>query len=81
VLRYKREVFANGRGNGLKYFNAVTLFNESGTGYMQRIAKSEDYIFSSFTEHMERWRKTGVNLKELNAFYIDIYPKIESAYR
>ncbi|MDR0745685.1 MAG: hypothetical protein LBF17_04225 [Mediterranea sp.] len=80
ALHYKKEVFANKRGNGLKYFNAAKLFNGSGTGYTQRIANSEDYIFSTFAKHIESWRKTGVDLKELNSFYVDIYPKIKSAY-
>lgn len=80
VLQKKSEVFAIKRGSGLKYFNAAKLFNDSGTGYIQQIAKNEDYIFSTFAKYIESWRSTGVNLKELNTFYTGIYPKIRYNY-
>ncbi|MDR3119370.1 MAG: hypothetical protein LBU44_08165 [Mediterranea sp.] len=80
VLDQKGKVFAIRRGSGLKYFNASRLFNESGTGCMQLLAGCEEHIFSAFEKRMAGWRRTGVSLAELDGFYADIYPKIESAY-
>lgn len=81
ALGLKNEIFANRRGSGLKYFNAAKLFDDSGTGYMQRIARNEESVFSSFMTYMEGWRQKGIDLHELNTFYADIYPRIRSSYK
>lgn len=79
-LELKSKVFSISRGNGGKYFNAALLFNEEGTGYMQQIQMLESEIFYKFNPIMESVRTKGLNKKELDDFYEEIYDLISSLY-
>ncbi len=81
ALKIRSNVFSLNRGNGNRYFNVALLFNEEGTGYSQIISQTENIIFSDFQTKMTEWRKNGINLKELNTFYLDIYTQIGEMYK
>ncbi|GHT07028.1 hypothetical protein AGMMS49525_15890 [Bacteroidia bacterium] len=65
ALARKRKVFSIKRGNGGKYLNFNLIHNQSGSGYMQQLAPVEQAVFQLYQEAIERWRKTGINLREL----------------
>lgn len=69
----KNKVFSLERGNGSKYFNAALLFNDKGTGYMQRVIGFENEIFKNFNNVMGDWRREGLDMGRLNTFYKDTY--------
>lgn len=80
ALAIKTNVFPITRGNGDKYLNFSKLFNTDGTGYIQRLAPIEEKIFEISNKKIEKWRKTGVILSELNALTKEISSFIEKNF-
>ncbi|OFY30263.1 MAG: hypothetical protein A2X17_08480 [Bacteroidetes bacterium GWF2_41_61] len=60
--------------------NFNLIYNSSRTGYMQELSGTESYIESLFREPIERWRREGINKKELQDLYADVDEAITGAY-
>ena len=69
VLDLKRDCFPIELGNGYKYLNLSVLMNEENNGYMQRIIPKEKKIIGKANKMLKKWRKKGIDKKELNFFY------------
>ena len=70
AMERRAEVFPIKRGSGPHYLHFSVLYNEQGTGYMQRLAPIEEQIFRKFEDLQDNWYKTGeVRLPELRNFY------------
>lgn len=65
AVALKNKTFSIKRGNGSKYMYFNLIHNSKRTGYMQELAYVESEIAKLFTEPIERWRREGLNLKEL----------------
>ncbi len=80
ALELKYKTFSNKRGSGQRYMNFNLIYNSNKTGYMQELAASEHYIETLFREPIERWRRNGLNLKELQEYYNDADEAVKGAY-
>jgi hypothetical protein len=47
---------------------------------MQELSSTETYIESLFREPIERWRREGINQKELQDLYADVDEAVTGAY-
>ncbi len=80
AVALKHKTFSINRGNGSKYMNFSLIYNSSRTGYMQELSSTESYIESLFREPVERWRREGINQKELQELYADVDEAVTGAY-
>jgi hypothetical protein len=77
ALALKHKVFPIKRGSGYKYMKFSLIYNSSGMGYMQQLASTEQAVFQLYQEPVERWRQSGIDLKELK----NLDGKMESLVR
>jgi len=81
AVALKHQSFAITRGNGSKYFYWKGIYNDAGTGYMQRLKPIEDKIYSHFSSKIDGWRKSGIiDLKEVEKSYTQISEWIVQVY-
>ena len=52
------------RGNGKKYFNFNVLYNDQGTGWMQKMEKAEQQLQDAFQPMMQQFRQQGQRLPQ-----------------
>lgn len=69
ALELKSNCFPIKLGNGYKYLNLSVLMNKENNGYMQTILPKEKKIIDITNKLLKRWRKKGINKKELKNFY------------
>ena len=70
ALARRGKVFPLQRGNGKNYLYFKAVYNQEGTGYMQRLAPVEANVFTTFNAAMEKWYKEGsVDQFELSNLY------------
>ncbi len=77
ALALKRKTFSLKRGNGDRYMNFATVFNASGTGYMQELAPAEAAVRSLFRDAVANWRENGLDtdaLRSLNREVSGMFP-------
>lgn len=78
--RLKDNVYSIHRGNGQKYLHWQLLWNEKENGYMQSLEQAENRIFRIFATYNIEGTDNKLNEKEVNAFYQEAIPVIQSAY-
>lgn len=78
--RLKDNIYSIHRGNGRKYLHWQLLWNEKGNGYMQSLQQVENQIFRIFAAHNVEGKDSKLNESEVNAFYQEVVPIIQSAY-
>ncbi len=69
VLELKKKCFPIKLGNGYKYLNFSVLMNRENNGYMQTLLPKEKKIINTANKLLKKWRKKGINKKELKSFY------------
>lgn len=79
--RLKDKVYSIHRGNGQKYLHWRLLWNETGTGYLQKLQQTENKIFNLFLPHIAEWEKNGLNTEEVQKLYQKAIPLLEDAYK
>jgi len=79
VLKYK--TFSLKRGNGGKYMNFNLISNSKGKGYMQELEPAEELVYNLYKKPVEKWRKEGIDLKELKALNENASNVIIKAYK
>ena len=82
-VRLAADVFAYKQGMGSnRYFNWEKLYNNSQTGYMQRLAPVEKEVFHKSIPVLDRWRKKGaIDGKEMQQLYNELDQYIEMRYK
>lgn len=80
ALGLKKNIFSVKRGNGEYYMNFRKIYNADGTGYMQQLRPLENEIFEKTGKFIEQNRNKKFNKAEYEAFYDDLYKKIEQTY-
>lgn len=78
--RLKDQVYSIHRGNGRNYLHWQLLWNDKGNGYMQSLQQVEDRIFRIFATYNIEGTGHELNEKEVEAFYREAVPVIQSAY-
>ncbi|MDD4819462.1 MAG: hypothetical protein PHD21_01295 [Flavobacteriales bacterium] len=83
VVTLKKSVFSFNQGGGTgSYFCWDKLYNQQGSGIMQKLAPVEKEIFSRAYPIITSWREKGdVNVKEMHAFYQNIDTYIADSYK
>lgn len=76
----KEQAYPIHRGNGQKYIHWTTLWNETGTGYLQQLMPLREEIYNRFDKQQAEWEKNGLDLKEIQQLYQEVTPLIEKAY-
>jgi len=72
ALTLRNKVYSYTRGNKdfEKYFHWELLFNNAGTGYIQKVKEIEDAVFTATQPILEKWRKEGkIRHNELQELY------------
>ncbi|MDR2802259.1 MAG: hypothetical protein LBB31_03475 [Prevotellaceae bacterium] len=80
ALALKRKVFPLTRANEAKYIYFPALYNPSGSGLMQQAQQVEAAIFDYYYNSIEKWRETGIDLKELKKINAATEELLTSAY-
>ncbi len=57
------------RGNGQRYLHWRLLWNEEGTGYIQRLLPVEDQVFELFDARKAAWERDGLDKEEATRLY------------
>jgi uncharacterized lipoprotein NlpE involved in copper resistance len=69
VEKLKEKLFPIKMAHTDRYINVNALFNGQNSGIMQKLKPLEDKIFDETDKKMQLWRKTGINPKEIQAYY------------
>jgi len=80
AVALKNKTFSIKRGNGSKYMYFNLIYNRNKRGYMQELAPVESEIERMFREPIERWRREGINTKELKKLYEDTDVIVKNGY-
>ena len=82
AVALKHQSFGIIRGNGSRYFYWKGIYNDQGTGYMQRLRPVEEQIYHYFAPKIEGWYKSGsIDLKELSMAYAEVSAWITQIYQ
>jgi len=81
ALSLKYMIFSLKRGNGGKYMNFNLVYNSKGTGFMQELKPAEEIINRLYKPSIEKWRKEGLNTKELEELNEQSSRVIDAAYK
>lgn len=70
ALERRAKVFPIQRGSGPNYVHFSEVYNQDGTGYMQRLAPVEKKNFADFAALRQKWLANGkADKSELKAYY------------
>lgn len=78
--RLKEQVYPIRRGNGQKYLHWKSLWNEAGTGYIQRLQPLETEIFRLFEAYTSGPDNNAFNPKAIRALYRQAESEVRKAY-
>jgi hypothetical protein len=81
VLDLKANVYDVQKGQGEEYVNFAKVYNREGTGYMQKLAPIENYVFETVNPMLEKWREAGrVNTEEIKSLGQTISNYVEKSW-
>jgi hypothetical protein len=64
ALALREDVYDVQKGQGQEYLNFAKVYNKQGTGYMQKLAPVENYVFETVNAALNKWREAGQLNKE-----------------
>ncbi|NQV14634.1 hypothetical protein HQ531_04185 [bacterium] len=68
AMELKKRCYPNIRGNGDDYLNLAPLMNKQGTGFAQVLLPREKKIITETHQYLGKWRKKGINKRQLKKF-------------
>ena len=81
AVMLKHQSFSIERGNGGRYFYWRGIYNNQGTGYMQKLKPVEERIYEFFQPKITRWREKGqIDAVDLGRSYTTISDWITEIY-
>jgi hypothetical protein len=80
AIQLKQQLFPIRKSYGENYINVNALYNNAGTGVMQRLKPVEDAIFDEATKNLETWRNNKNFKQEIPKFYQMLDRKISDQY-
>ena len=80
AIQLKKQLFPIRKSYGENYINVNGLYNNAGTGVMQRLKPVEDAIFDEATKNLEAWRNNKNFKQEISKFYQMLDRKISEQY-
>lgn len=69
AIRLKLRLFPITKSYGENYMDINALYNEAGTGVMQKLKPIDDLIFEETNKKLDSWRNNKDFKKEIPAFY------------
>ena len=78
--KLKDRVYSIHRGNGQKYLHWQLLWNNRNTGYMQKLASTNDQVFELFISRQAEWGKDRLDTTLIKELYRDMELKIKKTY-
>ena len=81
ALKLKDRCFPVRRGHGDDYLNLVMLYNNAGSGIMQKLAPVENQIFADTKTALNSWRKAPPKATEIKDFYQMLDHRITETYQ
>lgn len=74
--------YDNTEDNAKRYFRWDMLWNNQGTGYLQKVLKLEKEVLPPYQKALEKWQKKGqIDLKELKKLNDKADEKIDKFYK
>ena len=80
ALKLKDQCFPVKRGHGEDYLNLPALYNNSGTGIMQKLTPLEEMVFSETYMKLDFWRKSPPKASAVTDFYNALDRQISDKY-
>ena len=80
AMEWKNAAYPIGRSDGYHYLNMTKLINPDKTGYIQRIERVEEEIFSLTEEKLKQWRKRTPSSLEIEKYYLFLNEKVTRFY-
>ena len=80
AMRWKEKAYPIGRSDGYHYLKMTTLVNPDKTGFLQRIERFEQGIFSLTEEKLNSWRRRTPNTAEIENYYQFLNKKVSDFY-
>jgi hypothetical protein len=81
TLELKKKFFPVSRGAGEDYMNTTAAYNKEETGIVQQLERTENMILELSQSKLKKWRKNGLNEKEMKAFYQKVDELIKNNYK
>lgn len=81
ATKWKQDCFPLGRSDGYHYLKIGKLVNAEGTGFVQRLEKEEEQIFSETKALEAKWRKKLPQSSEIAAYYQRLDEQIRRFYQ
>lgn len=78
--RLKENVYPIHYGNGQKYLRWQLLWNDEGTGYIQKLRPVEERIAGKFTNHAAESKNKGLDTREIKRLYQETELLVNEAY-
>lgn len=76
----KEKVYSIHHGNGQEYLHWQLLWNDEGTGYMQKLGSVEEQIAGLFIAHKIDWENKGLDTSGINNLYREVEHLVKAAY-
>jgi hypothetical protein len=81
AIQLKGKVFPVIQNYGSNYMDLSLLYNNKGSGYMQRLKNMEDTVFERSLKKLESWRNMKSFRSEIPEFYKQLNDLITEKYR
>jgi hypothetical protein len=69
ALKLKDKVFPAQNDASENYLHLAALMNKENTGVRQKLIPIEEQVLTKSKEYLNKWRKDGINMRELKDFY------------
>jgi hypothetical protein len=69
ALELKKQIYPIERGSGYKYINIKAIYNQKGTGIVQKLRPVENSIIEHAESSLAKWRKNGMNEENIKEYY------------
>lgn len=76
----KENVYSIHHGNGQEYLHWQLLWNNEGTGYIQKLRPVEEQIAGLFGAHKTDWENKGLDINGVNSLYKEAEHLVKTAY-
>jgi hypothetical protein len=80
AIQVKQQLFPIKHSYGENYINVNALYNNSGTGIMQKLKPLDDLIFDETIKKLDAWRSNKNFKKEIPEFYRELDQKVQEQY-
>jgi hypothetical protein len=70
ALKLKEKIFPIQNDASENYLNLAAPMNKKKTGVRQNLIPIDEQVLTKSKEHLNKWRKDGINVQELKDFHL-----------